>query len=99
MSLAKDECGKRYGRLRVVRRSVRRPGVYWLCECDCGKEHEALGTNLRGGRTRSCGCSRRVGEIVRVRVEPLDCENCERGGECQGRMRAGLPPPCEKENE
>ena len=51
-----DEVGNRYGRLVVVEQAESRGGARWLCVCDCGGEIVALGTNLRGGRTRSCGC-------------------------------------------
>lgn len=28
----------------------------WLCKCDCGKEVIVLGSSLRDGTTKSCGC-------------------------------------------
>lgn len=30
----------------------------WLCRCSCGKEIEVYGSNLRDGKTTSCGCKR-----------------------------------------
>lgn len=61
MRTAKDEVGNRYGRLTVVREFRRtRQGVYWLCKCDCGNEYAVLGTKLRSGNTRSCGCLREM---------------------------------------
>ena len=33
--------------------------AYWLCRCECGNEKVIYGNNLRSGRTKSCGCSRR----------------------------------------
>jgi len=30
------------------------------CICDCGKTHICLGGNLRGGKTRSCGCQSKI---------------------------------------
>lgn len=30
--------------------------LFWLCRCDCGKEGYFLGSRLRAGRTKSCGC-------------------------------------------
>ena len=60
-----DEEGNRYGRLMVVARvAPPRKGLRsacWLCRCDCGGEKVVAGTQLRRGRTRSCGCLRREG--------------------------------------
>lgn len=56
--LTKDEAGKRYGRLTVLRRSSP-PGignfVKWLCRCDCGRERVVRGSNLRSGLMYDCG--------------------------------------------
>lgn len=55
-----DLTGKRFGKLIVVEKSVKRysnnRGVHWLCRCDCGKETCVLSWSLRSGRTNSCGC-------------------------------------------
>lgn len=52
-----DLVGRRFGRL-VVGKLLSQPGSQrqWLCECDCGNETAAWGSNLTTGRTRSCGC-------------------------------------------
>jgi hypothetical protein len=59
-----DETGKRYGRLTVIERDHgeqvgTRYVTRWLCLCDCGAERSVIGTLLRNGTTRSCGCLRR----------------------------------------
>lgn len=56
-----DEKGNRYGRLLVLKRSDRdlSDGVYWDCECDCGRVVEVRGKSLRKGHTTSCGCRRK----------------------------------------
>lgn len=79
--------GMKFGRLSVLRRADapgRPQGVYWLCQCDCGKETVVFGKRLtRPNRpTPSCGCvvnekgdlaGKRVGKLVVVqRAEPLD---------------------------
>lgn len=51
----------RFGRLTVLRvdhKQVvgKRYRYYWLCKCDCGKEHVARGDQLKSGNTQSCGC-------------------------------------------
>lgn len=64
----KDETGKRYGCLRVLRQDMRsfpvggRHRTYWLCRCDCGNDKSILVDHLRSGATVSCtqcntGCS------------------------------------------
>lgn len=54
-----DMTGKKFGHLVVLRPGERH--LYWLCRCDCGKEKEIRGGNLRSGVTRSCGC--RMGQV------------------------------------
>ena len=53
-----DLTGKRFGRLTVIKRVPSKNLTKWLCRCDCGKEIEALGNNLKRGHTTSCGCYR-----------------------------------------
>lgn len=62
MSKLIDLTGRRFGKLTVKMKSDRtdsRHRTYWLCECDCGTERIILGSSLRSGNTKSCGCSRR----------------------------------------
>jgi hypothetical protein len=55
-----DLTGEKYGRLTVVSRVVTgKPGVKWLCRCDCGKEKIVSTGSLRHSGTRSCGCLKR----------------------------------------
>ena len=63
-----DMTGQRFGRLTVLERAENYQydtgcGWYstkavWLCRCDCGNEAFVIGSNLRKGATRSCGCLR-----------------------------------------
>lgn len=46
--------GHKYGRLTVVSRGTAKSS--WVCRCDCGGDKTALASNLRSGRTQSCGC-------------------------------------------
>ena len=50
-----DLVGQRFSRLVVLAEA---PGarVMWRCRCDCGKETVVASCNLRGGKTKSCGC-------------------------------------------
>lgn len=54
-----NEIGNRYGRLLVIKESEKRGSsgaIKWVCQCDCGNIVEVLGSSLRKGLTRSCGC-------------------------------------------
>ena len=66
MSKLIDLSGKRFGRLTVIERygtyispADERKAVTWLCRCDCGAKTVVLGSNLKSGRSQSCGCLRR----------------------------------------
>jgi hypothetical protein len=68
---AKDETGKRYGRLTVLRRDGNKEGAaVWLCLCDCGRQHRVTGRNLRSGGTLSCGCLQRERSSLAHRGPP-----------------------------
>src|SRR5580693_7225587 len=55
----KDETGKTYAKLTVLRfDGIRKGQPYFGCRCDCGQLVSVRGPNLRSGNTRSCGCSR-----------------------------------------
>lgn len=53
--------GKTFGRLTVLRRqgSDKYGNATWHCSCVCGNEITAMGTSLRSGHTKSCGCLQR----------------------------------------
>jgi len=64
MAFMIDLTGKKFGKLSVIRRSKDlflsgKPCIRWMCICDCGKEKDILGTSLRNGATKSCGCAPR----------------------------------------
>lgn len=54
----KDLNGQKFGRLTVLERKENsKNGIpRWLCRCDCGNLTVVLSTQLRNGRTKSCGC-------------------------------------------
>ena len=63
MSALIDLTGRRFGRLLVLGREGTRyyddgfvAVPMWRCRCDCGRETVVMGTCLRRGTTRSCGC-------------------------------------------
>lgn len=61
--------GKRFGHLTVIAEGPKRDGsreTRWICKCICGKITTSIdGSNLRSGRTKSCGCYRR--EVLKKR--------------------------------
>lgn len=50
-----DLTGQTFGRLTAIRREPGRD-VLWHCLCTCGAAVIVFGSNLRRGRTHSCGC-------------------------------------------
>lgn len=54
-----DLTGQRFGNLIVVEETGRAAdgSVVWLCRCDCGKTTKEIGTRMRNGYVRSCGCA------------------------------------------
>src|ERR1700674_3702590 len=51
-----DLIGRRFDRLVVVKRA---DSKRWECLCDCGTVKAVLGSALRRGETKSCGCLRK----------------------------------------
>ena len=56
--------GRVFGELVVIKRvnnyvspSGKTTNPQWLCQCSCGNAYVVLGSNLRRGRTKSCGCN------------------------------------------
>lgn len=65
-----DMLGQRVGRLVVVALAGRtQRGYRWECLCDCGTRFEVAGSNLRAGRTRSCGCLKRETSSARLAAD------------------------------
>ena len=62
----KDERGNRYGRLYALRHvgSSSLGLAQWFCFCNCGGRTVVLGSNLRSGQTRSCGCLQRKSNVL-----------------------------------
>jgi hypothetical protein len=56
-----DLHGQHFGRLTVTAFSHcdKRNVAHWVCRCECGTEKIVVGTNLRKGHTKSCGCLQR----------------------------------------
>lgn len=51
--------GRTFNQLTVLSRTINAGGrAQFLCKCSCGKTTVTSGTNLRSGKTKSCGCRR-----------------------------------------
>lgn len=56
-----DLAGKRFGRLAVLERAPSATkDIRYLCLCDCGESVVTTGNNLRRGKSKSCGCWRKI---------------------------------------
>ncbi len=70
-----DLKNKRFGRLVAIKPTEKRSGsfVVWECVCDCGNTTYAASTNLKQGKTQSCGClaRERASEANKNRAENL----------------------------
>jgi hypothetical protein len=67
-----DLSGKKFGKLTVLKR-VENKGkqIRWLCLCDCGNYHEVVGSCLKNGSCKSCGCLRKELDFARM-IEDQD---------------------------
>ena len=52
--------GQTFGRLHVLGEAGRdrQRHVLWRCECLCGGEKVARGSDIKAGKVKSCGCLR-----------------------------------------
>ena len=58
-----DILGQRFGLLTVVAKSSARSSegaVMWTCVCDCGARRDYVGSMLRRGKSKSCGCRKKI---------------------------------------
>lgn len=53
-----DLTGKKFGRWTVIKRSDNQYTVAerWDCLCECGTEKSVIGSSLKNGTSKSCGC-------------------------------------------
>lgn len=81
-----DISGKSFGRLVVISDSGKRAksgDVIWSCLCSCGNTKEVISTNLKHGKTKSCGClakelsSKRAKEIFTKFKTKCLVDGCE----------------------
>lgn len=61
-NIFQDLTNQRFGKLVVQKRysvNTKSGAPQWICKCDCGQTTIVSGHNLREGKTKSCGCSRK----------------------------------------
>lgn len=54
---------KKFGKLLVIEKLNERGNrrqLKYLCRCDCGKLHKVTGESLRSGKSKSCGCIKKI---------------------------------------
>ena len=52
-----DLSGQKFGKLKVIKKIENKgENIQYLCKCDCGNYIKIIGTSLRTGNTKSCGC-------------------------------------------
>lgn len=58
MPNAKDITGQRFGRLVALKRveNDKDGNAMWQCRCDCGNFCTVMGSSMRKGNSKSCGC-------------------------------------------
>jgi hypothetical protein len=58
--------GQKFGLLTVLKfEEIINHRTRWLCQCKCGKQPVVRSSNLRGEKTRSCGCLKGEGNKLR----------------------------------
>lgn len=62
-----DLSGQRFGRLVANSFAYSKGGkAFWNCQCDCGNTTVVSTTNLRSGKTSSCGCKKLEAAIQNI---------------------------------
>lgn len=57
MSKILDISGRKFNSITVINiKEVKSKRVYWYCMCACGTMFFALGSSIKSGHTKSCGC-------------------------------------------
>lgn len=58
MAIIRDLTGQKFNRLTAIKfvRCDKGVGNIWRFRCDCGNEVEVLGSRVKNGYTKSCGC-------------------------------------------
>lgn len=77
MPVIKDLLGQRFGRLVVIRLTIKLSpsrSAIWECICDCGNITLGSSANLRAGWKKSCGCLNKEMFMERISKPPGESE-------------------------
>lgn len=56
-----DITNQKFGKLTALRIDpARKNRVFWMCQCDCGKQKSVAAKHLRIGAIKSCGCDKHL---------------------------------------
>ena len=73
-----DLTDKYFGKWHVIREASKEEKtnasnrVYWLCECECGIKKYVEGSNLKSGKSTSCGhCNHKFEDLTGKRFDKL----------------------------
>lgn len=64
-----DITGIKFGKLtpiEIVGKNKRRQ-LMWKCKCDCGNENVVCGSEMRIGKIKSCGCSKKDAKNIKLK--------------------------------
>lgn len=89
-----DLVGQRFGRLLVESYRADDTGPEWHALCDCGTRTRVNGGDLRGGKTRSCGCLK--SEMTTARNWRHGCSDMPEYTVWQGMIQRTTNPSHEK---
>lgn len=72
----KDITGMKFGKLTPLENlgKLDEKNVFWLCECDCGKQKTVKRKYLTGGVVSSCGCLLGKGRIKKAEGDEFGLE-------------------------
>lgn len=79
-----DLVGQRFGKLVVIDfagikyYNGKAARTQWLCKCDCGRTKVVLGSSLKIGAVKSCGCAKKEAAIARNKNKFKSDINAER---------------------
>lgn len=64
--MIKDISGQVFGKLEVLELATKDKNnqTIWKCKCECGTQTQVRRNDLVGGKTKSCGCSKRKNKLT-----------------------------------